>query len=265
MYLVFLPRTEPDFIPDEEFGTLRVPFIVDGLTYNDFTVRMIGNVTNGLSFFYDLTDDGVADGPVEDLGIAAAADLGTSPLSPLDHLMIEVKWPFIATKNGDDTGLDPGGSFPIRFGGSDDEGVARGGPEIIVSFNSVDKSVSMVTPAEGFRRGSSNGDATLDIADAIFTLNHLFGSGAPPSCLDAADANDDGTLDISDAIALLSHLFGGGGDLPPPFTTCGPDPTDDDLTCLSFPPLYAGRVNYQQIFPLVFGGAVTRRSVRQVV
>ncbi len=82
-----------------------------------------------------------------------------------------------------------------------------------------------------FRRGDANDDGKLDIADAIFTLTHLFAHGPAPSCKDAGDANDDGKLDIADAIAILSHLFAEAGPLPPPFDECGTDPTVDALEC----------------------------------
>ena len=56
-----------------------------------------------------------------------------------------------------------------------------------------------------------------------------------PLCLDAADANDDGAVNIADAVSILGHLFGGEEPLPDPFLACGPDPTDDSLTCDTFP------------------------------
>ena len=43
------------------------------------------------------------------------------------------------------------------------------------------------------------------------------------------DVNNDATVNIADAIAILSHLFGGAGDLFLPFGDCGPDPTEDGL------------------------------------
>lgn len=89
-------------------------------------------------------------------------------------------------------------------------------------------------PTAEFRRGDANNDATVDIGDAISILESLFVVGSEPlPCADSGDTNDDGGFDISDAIALLSMLFTGTGPLPPPGSTCGADPTDDDLDCLS--------------------------------
>lgn len=83
-----------------------------------------------------------------------------------------------------------------------------------------------------FNRGDANRDGTLNIADAITTLDFLFGgAGAVLLCEDAADANDDGTVNIADAISVLAHLFTSPVPLPPPFGTAGGDPTADVLGC----------------------------------
>jgi hypothetical protein len=88
----------------------------------------------------------------------------------------------------------------------------------------------------GFRRGDANADATFDVSDAIATLLYLFTGERELSCLSSADADDTGTVDITDAILVLQYLFLGGDPLPPPFASCGSDPTPDDLDCESFPP-----------------------------
>jgi RHS repeat-associated protein len=90
--------------------------------------------------------------------------------------------------------------------------------------------------ASDFERGDCNADGQVNIADAIYLLAHLFSGGEDPLCFDAADTNDDGTINIADAIYLLAFLFSGGSPPPEPFDICGPDPTDDTLTCDSFPP-----------------------------
>jgi hypothetical protein len=84
-----------------------------------------------------------------------------------------------------------------------------------------------------FRRGDVNGDGAVDLTDAITTLEVLFLAEGSISCEDAADANDDGNLDISDAVRTLIFLFAGGPPLPEPGASCGDDPTEDDLGCLS--------------------------------
>ena len=81
-------------------------------------------------------------------------------------------------------------------------------------------------PAE-FVRSDANGDAAVDIADAISILSALFSGGTLP-CPDAADANDDGLLDIADAITVLTGLFGGA---PGGGHGCEADATPDSLGC----------------------------------
>jgi polyhydroxybutyrate depolymerase len=95
--------------------------------------------------------------------------------------------------------------------------------------------LSPVLPAERFIRGDGNGDAVLDLSDALFLLNALFLGTQPPRCADVADANDDGTLDVSDAVAHLGFLFLGTAAPPPPFPDCGVDPAEDDLGCAISP------------------------------
>ncbi|HAK96653.1 MAG TPA: hypothetical protein DCM87_17090, partial [Planctomycetes bacterium] len=93
-----------------------------------------------------------------------------------------------------------------------------------------------------FKRGDSNADGKVDIADAICTLGYLFGMPDDPSkqkvrdCMDAADANDDGKLDIADAVKVLGYLFSQTGPLPDPFAECGLDPSDDAIECEVFAP-----------------------------
>ena len=85
-----------------------------------------------------------------------------------------------------------------------------------------------------FIRGDANLDASLNIADPISVLAHLF-SGGTVLCQSAADGNDDGIVNIADPVSLLGWIF--GGTLPPPpipFPNCGFDPTPDALDCLEY-------------------------------
>ena len=96
---------------------------------------------------------------------------------------------------------------------------------------------SQLLPAVAkFRRGDSNGDGVVDIADAISILAFLFNGGSAPACEDAADANDDAAVDISDASAILGFLFLGSAVPPAPGpTSCGSDPTPDSLEACGDP------------------------------
>ena len=102
-------------------------------------------------------------------------------------------------------------------------------------FGGPTTSCSVVNPPQ-FIRGDANRDGSIDISDAIFVLNSLFGSGSSILlCVDAGDSNDDGAVDISDPIFLLGGLFTQGVLPPPPYPACGFDPTSlDALDCADF-------------------------------
>ena len=81
-----------------------------------------------------------------------------------------------------------------------------------------------------FRRGDADSNGSVNVTDAIFTLNSLFLGGPAPGCPDAADADDDGALQVTDAIYLLNGMFLGGPQPPAPgAAACGSDPSEDAL------------------------------------
>ncbi|MEM7167435.1 MAG: di-heme oxidoredictase family protein [Planctomycetota bacterium] len=86
---------------------------------------------------------------------------------------------------------------------------------------------------EVFRRADCNSDGAQNVADAVFSLSHLFVVGSEtPLCEDACDANDDGMHDIADPVRLLTHLFSAALAPPAPYPGCGNDGTDtDSLPC----------------------------------
>lgn len=104
-----------------------------------------------------------------------------------------------------------------------------------------DVNIFKIPPAvqQPFVRGFINPDATIDLSDAIFLLNHLFQGATAPTCMNAADFNDDERADISDAISILFFLFENTGNAPPPpFSTdkigCELDPSPGELPCEEF-------------------------------
>ncbi|MBN1417484.1 MAG: hypothetical protein JXP34_01835 [Planctomycetes bacterium] len=94
--------------------------------------------------------------------------------------------------------------------------------------------LDLTTQDVPFIRGDANGDGRIDIGDAISILGTLF-SSRPSTCLDAIDADDSGDLVITDGIYILNYLYVEGPTPPAPFPEAGPDPTDDDLSCVAYP------------------------------
>ena len=78
-------------------------------------------------------------------------------------------------------------------------------------------------------------DGLVNIADVTRILLFLFRGSDIPACEKAYDVDDSGLIDLTDSLQLASHLFGGRAPNPEPAGTCGEDPTEDDLTCDSYP------------------------------
>jgi len=75
------------------------------------------------------------------------------------------------------------------------------------------------------------------VVNTIDTAYFMLSSRPPdPPCRDASDIDDTGYVGRDDLYYLLDYLFNGGPEPPAPFPACGPDPTDDNLGCDSFPP-----------------------------
>jgi hypothetical protein len=63
--------------------------------------------------------------------------------------------------------------------------------------------------------GDANGDAGIDISDAVFLIQYIFAGGAAPGNCQGhpqglGDANGDGGIDVSDVVYLIQYIFAGG-------------------------------------------------------
>ncbi|MBN1420302.1 MAG: hypothetical protein JXP34_16095 [Planctomycetes bacterium] len=97
-----------------------------------------------------------------------------------------------------------------------------------------DKGMDEVSPA--FIRGDANVDGKVDIADPIYTLSYVMGSGIQPRCLNAMDMNDSGAVDIADPCFMLEYLFRSGDPMPSPFPKVGLDDTKPEVSCSAYRP-----------------------------
>ncbi len=101
----------------------------------------------------------------------------------------------------------------------------------LISFFIILFCTSLLSSQERFMRGDANLDGeSSDITDAVYVLQYLFLSG-DSLCLDSMDVNDDGRIDITDPIVALTYRFFGAKPPAYPFSECGTDPTQDELTC----------------------------------
>jgi hypothetical protein len=58
--------------------------------------------------------------------------------------------------------------------------------------------------------GNPNGDAGINVADAVYMINFIFKDGSPPDPWQLGDTNADGILDVGDAVFLIAAIFRGG-------------------------------------------------------
>jgi hypothetical protein len=65
--------------------------------------------------------------------------------------------------------------------------------------------------------GDADGDAMVNITDATYLINYIFGGGSEPNPLAAGDVDCNGMINISDAVYLITYIFSGG---PQPCNAC---------------------------------------------
>ncbi|HEQ99299.1 MAG TPA: hypothetical protein ENO22_08180 [candidate division Zixibacteria bacterium] len=65
--------------------------------------------------------------------------------------------------------------------------------------------------------GDTNSDSALNISDAVWVMNYVFTSGAPPDPTGVGDCNCDAACNISDAIVIINYVFTDG------YLPCDPD------------------------------------------
>jgi len=66
--------------------------------------------------------------------------------------------------------------------------------------------------------GDVTSDGIVDVSDAVYLINYVFGGGNPPDPMALGNANCDGTVDVSDAVWIINYVFVGGN---PPCDTDG--------------------------------------------
>ncbi len=115
-----------------------------------------------------------------------------------DYDMVNSRWYF------QDFDISPyvegDGTAKIRFELQSDVGLQLGG------WNLDDIAIVGI---RDYVPGDANGDKIIDIADAVYLIEYIFGGGAAPNPFLAGDSSCDGFVDISDAVYLIAYIFGG--------------------------------------------------------
>ncbi len=58
--------------------------------------------------------------------------------------------------------------------------------------------------------GDANGDAVVNVADAVYVVSFVFKNGPPPSIFAAADCNADSAINVADAVYTVNFIFKSG-------------------------------------------------------
>jgi hypothetical protein len=58
--------------------------------------------------------------------------------------------------------------------------------------------------------GDANGDAAINLADAVYVINYVFKGGPAPDPECVGDANGDEAVNLADAVYLINYVFKGG-------------------------------------------------------
>jgi hypothetical protein len=65
--------------------------------------------------------------------------------------------------------------------------------------------------------GDADGSGAVEIGDAVYIINYIFGGGPAPNPMLTADADCSGSVSIADAVVVINYIFGGG---PIPCSSC---------------------------------------------
>jgi hypothetical protein len=129
----------------------------------------------------------------------------------------------LVTENDDNEAADDFSSAVLfRASGGTEYQIAVDGFEEESGTVTLSWSFSPLARNPTFIRGDCDGNAAVNITDAVCTLDWLFQGGAEPECIAATNVNGLHLVDLGDAVHLLLYLFQGGPAPVAPFPDCGP-------------------------------------------
>jgi hypothetical protein len=77
--------------------------------------------------------------------------------------------------------------------------------------------VSILVTDPPFICGDANKSGVVNIADVVYLIAYIFGSGPAPDPPESGDANCSGIVNIADVVYLIAYIFNSG---PPPCDAC---------------------------------------------
>lgn len=90
-----------------------------------------------------------------------------------------------------------------------------GGQDHISSAQEVAKSFDVAkAQAPEIVCGDADGSGEVDLGDAIYLINYLYGEGSAPNPRQTGDQNCDGKINIADCAYLIAYIFDLGGEAP---------------------------------------------------
>jgi hypothetical protein len=81
----------------------------------------------------------------------------------------------------------------------------------------VDSVVNIAVTILDFVCGDADGNAIVNISDAVYLIAYIFAGGQQPDPLESGDTDCNGIVNISDAVYLIAYIFGAG---PEPCAGC---------------------------------------------
>ena len=172
--------------------------------------------------------------PYDELGISVASlgDLNGDGLQDI----------IVGAHQNDSTGLDAGAVYVYLLGDADNDGypypcdncpqttnyvqedidgdgVGDSCDNCITTFNpdQLDSDSDGIGDVCDFICGDADGDAVVNISDAVSLILYIFSGGDAPNPLLRGDANCDSTVNVTDAVYIIMYIFAGG---PEPCASC---------------------------------------------
>jgi len=97
------------------------------------------------------------------------------------------------------------------------EGTVEFTVQAIDVLSDADQRLFTIEVGPNYICGDADGNEVVNIADAVYLISYIFGTGSAPDPLESGDVDCNTIANIADAVYLISFIFGGG---PAPCADC---------------------------------------------